>query len=226
MSELSAAVSGGTIASNPSLPYSAAASEGSIGGRVPLPMSAGAPSHLTAGDTAAAAASSVRDRFGMLGLLNLLRTSNHDLTVGIDLTSLGLNLGSQDNLFSTFSSPWSARPRPSSDTRLSESYRMLPQPVKPGLFQKFALETLFYIFYSMPRDHMQTLAAHELYQRKWWFHKQLGQWITRAPKMEPTIKANGYEKGTYVVFDVRRWEKVRKENFTLSYDQIEQVPKL
>ncbi|KAI7738295.1 hypothetical protein M8C21_024392 [Ambrosia artemisiifolia] len=50
------------------------------------------------------------DRFGLLGLLNVIRMNNPDLTplaLGIDLMTLGLNLNSPDNLYKKFSSPWS-----------------------------------------------------------------------------------------------------------------------
>ena len=48
------------------------------------------------------------DAFGLLGLLSVIRMSEPDLTtlaLGIDLTTLGLNLNSRDNLYRTFASP-------------------------------------------------------------------------------------------------------------------------
>ena len=39
--------------------------------------------------------------------------------------------------------------------------------LKPQYFGKFSNETLFYIFYYMPKDTLQLLAAEELYKRKW-----------------------------------------------------------
>lgn len=53
------------------------------------------------------------DRFGLLGLLNVIKMSDPVLTslaLGIDLTTLGLNLNSRDNLHKTFASPWSDGP--------------------------------------------------------------------------------------------------------------------
>lgn len=50
------------------------------------------------------------DRFGLLGLLSVIRMSNPDLTslaLGIDLMTLGLNLNSSENLHKKFASPWS-----------------------------------------------------------------------------------------------------------------------
>lgn len=53
------------------------------------------------------------DPFGLLGLLSVIRMSDPDLTslaLGIDLTTLGLNLNSAENLHKTFGSPWSDEP--------------------------------------------------------------------------------------------------------------------
>jgi CCR4-NOT transcription complex subunit 2 len=53
------------------------------------------------------------DRFGLLGLLSVIRMSDPDLTtlaLGTDLTTLGLNLNSRENLYKTFASPWADGP--------------------------------------------------------------------------------------------------------------------
>ena len=53
------------------------------------------------------------DRFSLLGLLGVIRMTNPDLTtlaLGTDLTTLGLNLNSRDNLYRTFASPWAEGP--------------------------------------------------------------------------------------------------------------------
>lgn len=53
------------------------------------------------------------DRFGLLGLLSVIKMTDPDLTslaLGIDLTTLGLNLNSTGNLHKTFGSPWSNEP--------------------------------------------------------------------------------------------------------------------
>jgi len=72
-------------------------------------------------------------------------------------------------------------------------------------FQK----TLFYVFYSMPRDQMQELAAQQLYMRNWRFHKERKIWLTRDPSAELIEKTEGYERGLYICFDVKLWERVR-----------------
>nr|XP_043621001.1 probable NOT transcription complex subunit VIP2 isoform X3 [Erigeron canadensis] len=53
------------------------------------------------------------DRFGLLGLLSVIRVSDPELSslaLGIDLTTLGLNLNSAENLHKTFGSPWLDEP--------------------------------------------------------------------------------------------------------------------
>ena len=45
--------------------------------------------------------------------------------------------------------------------------------LKPTYFEKFHIETLFYIFYYMPRDALQNYAADELSKRNWKYHIDL-----------------------------------------------------
>lgn len=50
------------------------------------------------------------------------------------------------------------------------------------------------------------------FNRDWRYHKEERVWITRAPGMEPTLKTNSYERGTYYFFDCLNWRKVAKVN--------------
>ena len=57
----------------------------------------------------------VVDQFGMIGLLTFIRAAETDpnlvsLALGADLTTLGLNLNSEVNLFPTFGGPWAETP--------------------------------------------------------------------------------------------------------------------
>ena len=59
--------------------------------------------------------SMVRDQFGMIGLLTFIRAAETDpnlvsLALGADLTTLGLNLNSEVNLYPTFGGPWAETP--------------------------------------------------------------------------------------------------------------------
>ena len=50
--------------------------------------------------------------------------------------------------------------------------------LKPQFLSNFTPETLFYIFYYMPRDQLQLYAAEELYRRKWRYNTDYAIWIT------------------------------------------------
>ncbi|EOY34186.1 NOT2 / NOT3 / NOT5 family isoform 6 [Theobroma cacao] len=114
------------------------------------------------------AAQSNPDPFGLLGLLSVIRMSDPDLTslaLGIDLTTLGLNLNSSENLHKNFGSPWSDEPA-KGDPEFTVPqcyYAKQPPALHQGYFSKFTVDTLFYIFYSMPKDEAQLYAANELY---------------------------------------------------------------
>ncbi|PQQ11319.1 putative NOT transcription complex subunit VIP2 isoform X1 [Prunus yedoensis var. nudiflora] len=140
-------------------------------------------------------AQSAPDPFGLLGLLSVIRMSDPDLTslaLGIDLTTLGLNLNSTENLHKTFGSPWSDEPA-KGDPEFSVPqcyYAKQPPALHQGYFSKFSVETLFYIFYSMPKDEAQLYAANELNNRGWFYHKEHRLWFIRVPNMEPSVKTN------------------------------------
>lgn len=60
-------------------------------------------------------ASMINNQFGMVGLLTFIRAAESDpnlvtLAMGQDLTGLGLNLSSQENLHPTFGGPFADHP--------------------------------------------------------------------------------------------------------------------
>lgn len=79
----------------------------------------------------------------------------------------------------------------------------------------FSDETLFFIFYSMPRDIMQELVAEELMGRKWRYHKLERCWLTRDETYPgPVDVERGVtERGVYLLWDSSAWKKVRVSNF-------------
>ncbi|KAL6967432.1 putative NOT transcription complex subunit vip2 [Sarracenia purpurea var. burkii] len=170
------------------------------------------------------------DPFGLLGLLSVIRMSDPDLTslaLGIDLTTLGLSLNSAEDLNKTFGSPWSDEPA-KGDPEFSVPqcyYAKQPSALdQQSYFTKFPMDTLFYIFYSMPKDEAQLYAANELYNRCWFYHRDLHLWLTRVSNMEPLVKTNTYERGSYICFDPNSWETIRKDNFVVHYDMLEKRP--
>ncbi|CAN4119987.1 unnamed protein product [Withania somnifera] len=171
------------------------------------------------------------DPFGMLGLLSVIRMSDPDLTslaLGIDLTTLGLNLNSAENLYKTFGSPWSDEPaKGDPEYTVPQCYSAKqPPPLNQAYFLKFQLDTLFYIFYSMPKDEAQLYAANELYNRGWFYHREHRLWFMRVANMEPLVKTNAYERGSYICFDPNTWETIRKDNFVVHYEMLEKRPVL
>lgn len=161
----------------------------------------GAPASK-AGNPPGGAGSALSGDYGLLGLLKIIRLSDADrnaLAVGSDLTSLGLNLNSSDNLFNTFLSPWSDSPASREPHyQLPMCYYMQPPALKTGHLSKFQLETLFYIFYALPKDVLQAYAAQELYAREWKYHVDLKLWFKRASPSEG---------GQFVYFDINSWER-------------------
>ncbi|WCJ41160.1 NOT2 / NOT3 / NOT5 family [Euphorbia peplus] len=174
---------------------------------------------------------SAPDPFGLLGLLSVIRMSDPDLTslaLGIDLTTLGLNLNSTENLHKTFGSPWADEPA-KGDPEFSVPqcyYAKQPPALHQGYFSKFTVETLFYIFYSMPKEEAQLYAANELYNRGWFYHKDIRLWFIRVPNVEPLVKTNTYERGSYHCFDPNSFEITRKDNFVVHYELLEKRPAL
>ncbi|XP_020176467.1 probable NOT transcription complex subunit VIP2 isoform X1 [Aegilops tauschii subsp. strangulata] len=171
------------------------------------------------------------DPYGLLGLLGVIRMNDPDLSslaLGIDLTTLGLNLNSPDNLYKTFGSPFSNEPAKGDPEYPTPACYVAEQPpaLQPMHFQKFQTLILFYIFYSMPKDEAQICAANELYNRGWFYHKEVRQWLTRIPNMEPLIKTPSYEQGSYAFFHQPNWETVHKDNFVLHYELVEKRPSL
>jgi hypothetical protein len=108
--------------------------------------------------------------------------------------------------------------------------RFLPKPrlccpPQPGYLSKFKEETLFYMFYSMPGDEAQLLAADELSVRGWWFHRRYKLWMLHAPNTAVTKSTRG-ERGSYLIFDIATWEIVQKADLEILYDDIEAPPRL
>jgi len=145
-------------------------------------------------------------KYGLLGLLDVIRMTNADLNtlaLGSDLTTLGLNLNSSECLYSTFASPWAEAPTMREPQfSLPMCYYMQPPPLKTSHLSKFQLETLFYIFYAMPRDVLQAYSAQELYNREWQYHQDLKLWFKRGSAADGLSTSNNQ----YIFFDINSWE--------------------
>ncbi len=149
-------------------------------------------------------------KYGLMGMLDMLRANDREaniLALGTDLNSLGLNLNSGDFLYPSFSSPFDEGSGQASEPK----YNIPPcyiMPISPNLKQehitKFLIETLFYMFYSMPRDIMQVRAAVDLYRREWKYHGELKIWVRQRT---PAELASSMPNAQFQFFDVTDWKE-------------------
>ncbi|KAI0049452.1 hypothetical protein FA95DRAFT_1581784 [Auriscalpium vulgare] len=170
---------------------------------------------------------SAADRWGLLGLLAMIKSADPDqalLAVGTDLGTMGLDMQHQGNLYSTFITPWadsSAAHSVEPDFHLPACYNVQPPTPGPNKAAAFSDETLFFMFYSSPRDALQEVAAQELYNRNWRYHKDLRLWLTKESGTAPSQKVQGGEQGTYTFWDPDNWGKERKD-MTVLYTDLEE----
>ncbi|SBS83748.1 CCR4-NOT transcription complex subunit 2, putative (NOT2) [Plasmodium ovale curtisi] len=164
-----------------------------------------------------------RKNYGLLGILKIIKMSDPHLNIlalGTDLTTLGLNLNSPDFLFPSFTSPISDDPTVKDDYFVKpNSYMNTQFQVRLSLLLKLQTETLFYIFYNLPRDVLQAYAASELYIRKWLYHITFKKWFTP----NNTTNYTKLEKCTsWTYFDPVSWSK-KTYNHVLNADDIMNV---
>jgi CCR4-NOT transcription complex subunit 2 len=154
--------------------------------------------------------------YGLGGLIEVIKMSDKDLSalaLGVDLLTLGLNLNSQDCLYSFFNSPFTDQPSALENQYVTPQCYLMQHPpsLKPEHLTKYQLETLFYMFFTAPRDIKQACAAQELYRREWRYHGELMLWLKpRGPQELMLSHPNVY----FQYFDVGSWET---RLFTNSY---------
>ncbi|OCH90418.1 hypothetical protein OBBRIDRAFT_776922 [Obba rivulosa] len=217
---------GAALAAAPQTPY---LGNGTVAGDTAQHPSQG-PAHATAAvpqTPAQQVLMSPADRWGLLGLLALIKSADPDqnlLSIGTDLGTMGLDMETPGSLYSTFITPWtdsSAAHTVEPDFHLPACYNVQPPPPGPNKVAAFSDETLFFMFYASPRDALQEIAAQELFNRNWRFHKELRLWITKETGTTPSQKVAGGEHGTYSYWDPENWEKSRKE-MTVLYSDLEE----
>ncbi|KAJ3225101.1 general negative regulator of transcription subunit 5 [Clydaea vesicula] len=90
----------------------------------------------------------------------------------------------------------------------------------PVLFDKFDIDTLFFIFYYHQGTYQQYLAARELKRQSWRFHTKYLTWFQRHE--EPKAITDSYEQGTYIYFDFEgAWCQRKKSEFRFEYKYLE-----
>lgn len=198
-------------------------SSGSLGGPVYDTMSQGGS--MYGGGLGYVGANEVKAvDYGLLGILPVIRAPTKEtgpLAYGLELTSLFPTISSPEPVHSTFAGPWASGPiKREPDYQIPQAYLVSPPPKVSDKIELFSDDTLFYIFYTMPKDLMQISAARTLSKRDWLYHKELKVWLKRV-KIESTSQTS--ETGSYIIMDITRWEEIRKENFTLEYDKLERT---
>ncbi|KAI6383156.1 hypothetical protein MCOR25_000341 [Pyricularia grisea] len=169
------------------------------------------------------------DKWGIKGLRFLMNgfPDYNALVSGIDYTNMGLEQALRnpepisEQIYSAFDD---TPPRPAIPKfRLPECYKVNNvQPIENKI-QGFNEETLMWIFYSCPGDRQQQLAALELNNRNWRWHKKLQVWLTKDEHMMPQVISPNHERGYYLVWDTTQWRKDRRE-LALDYADLDTNP--
>ncbi|KAJ9609810.1 transcriptional regulator [Cladophialophora chaetospira] len=178
---------------------------------------------------------SEKDKFGMKGYVAQQDNASpaaRSLMRGVDLSTLGINMGSQEPLLQSYPGPWAepnAAPlRPlDSEYTIPDCYTVKKIASLSSRITGFVDETLFFIFYTMPRDYIQMLVAQELVARKWRYHMREKQWLTRddASPSPVLLDDKVSEQGYYIWWDTKLWKKVRRI-YTLRYEDLEEQPSM
>jgi CCR4-NOT transcription complex subunit 2 len=176
-----------------------------------------------------------KDKFGMKGYVaeqDNASPAARSLMRGVDLQTLGINMGSQEPLLQSYPGPWAepnAAPlRPlDSEYTIPDCYTVKKIGPLSSRITGFLDETLFFIFYTMPRDYIQMLVAQELVARKWRYHMREKQWLTRddASPSPVLLDDKVSEQGYYIWWDTKLWKKVRRI-YTLRYEDLEEQPNM
>lgn len=167
---------------------------------------------------------------GYLALAEGPNTTFRSLLRGQELGQLGLNMNAERTLLSSYTGPFASpnthplRPL-DSEYHIPECYTVKKVAPLNQRVNSFSDETLFYMFYSMPRDYMQVLVAQELMERKWRYHILEQMWMMRDEN------AGGYalnedrtsEQGYYIWWDKNLWKKVRRA-YQLRYADLDDMP--
>ncbi len=91
--------------------------------------------------------------------------------------------------------------------KLPDCYNLQRTVFKPSHMSKFVLETLFYIFYNMPFDRWQSLAAQELVHKNWRFWEERNLWVIEKKHLDEDVRKRiPFEVPEWITFDHHKWE--------------------
>lgn len=184
----------------------------------------------------------VSDQYGMSGFVVYLKTFSCEpnllyTTLGTDLGNLGVPAQNCqvyprrngmfypffanpcDNAFSPFTLDQRVPPE------YLYAYKAIEQKQMPLSLKDYSEEMLFTMFYGHPQDILQVVAAIELYNRDWRWHKDMKIWIAKLQNHTPIEKTSNYERGSFLVFDANTWKKGVKE-LLVEYRSLDEKPHL
>ena len=165
-------------------------------------------------------------QYGLMGLLNMIRMTDRDLNtlaLGTDLTTLGLNLNSNEVLYSSFASPFSDVISSKDPYHIPESYSITSLSPPTTMIPLVADETLLYAFYTSPKDVLQLSCAQELFKRGWRYHREMQRWVLKIQSAEMRSTA-AYDRGPHFLYDPQTWDKVRQDNLLVVNDKLDSAP--
>jgi CCR4-NOT transcription complex subunit 2 len=81
-----------------------------------------------------------------------------------------------------------------------------PPVLKADHWSKLTAETLFYIFYQMPKDILQACSAQELYRRDWRYHGELKIWLKPHRNPNEVGLMAQQQQPQFIYFDAKSWE--------------------
>ncbi|KAG5484472.1 hypothetical protein LSCM1_07842 [Leishmania martiniquensis] len=156
------------------------------------------------------------------------------ITRGVDITQIGLSVTEEGWLHTTLATlpldsyEYFILP----EFKIPESYKKpRPKSLSMKSFHQFKEETLFYIFYSMPRDVLHLAAARALYERGWRYNKRAQHWLHPVKAEDGTLMEkvttgpDGQKifTGTYTIFQPNEWKQSRTQpNHTIAAADIEE----
>ncbi|KAL3417303.1 NOT2/NOT3/NOT5 family protein [Phlyctema vagabunda] len=169
------------------------------------------------------------DRWGLKGLSYMMNNypDYAALVTGTEFANMGLDLETRDPISTQIYSLFDSEPpRPAVPAYTNpECYRVHNVATIETKLSNFNDESLLFMFYSNPNDVQQILAAQELNNRNWRFHKKLGLWLTKDVEMQPQPLTSDAERGYYIFFDTKLWQRERRE-YTLKYSDLESLPNI
>ena len=139
--------------------------------------------------------------YGVRAILTLQKNLPEDkalLAKGKDLSVLEIKKNNLECISSYFNSSQLELEIDSSELpeyTLPASYYLSKPILKAKMIKTYHIETLFYIFYNMPGELVQSYVADELYKREWLYDPKKQVWFTNTG-------------GEWKTFDINRFEVV------------------